>query len=357
MKQHYWCLLLLAGLVGPAAAQVPPGPPAGPPSVIRQVSAPPAEAGTRPAISVRAWVNGKPIFDQDLLNDAFFDLLQADRLPEPQRSAKRMEVLRAHLQNLINHELIVQDAYRKLKDNPLALQKLKDFANKEFEKELPKMKRQAGGEERFLAMLRAQGFTLETFRKKKEEYFIASQYLYSRMEGALNAIGQPEIREYYEQHLNEFQNLDRVEWQDLFIAVGPKHPTLQDAHQFAEQLVQALRQGEDFANLLQYDDGVGSARKGEGIGQRRGEIRPPEIEAYIWNMKDGEVGPPLDLSTGVHVFRLVKRYYAGQMPFDEKVQAQILNKLKMQVRQREQKRILRELTARAVIRIEQRPLP
>ena len=74
-------------------------------------------------------------------------------------------------------------------------------------------------------------------------------------------------------------------------------------------------------------------------------------------MRDGDVGPILDISTGVHVFRLVKRTYAGQMPFDEKVQAQIKNKLKREVWERERERIIRELTAKAVIQIETHEFP
>lgn len=345
-----WWLSLGIGLsLGlPALAQVPPGPASKTPASLLRIP---------PEVSIRAWVNGKPIFDQDLLNDAALELLQADHLPEPQRSAQRREILKRHLQQLIDRELILQDARRKLKNNRPVQEKLQELAEKEFEKMLPRLKRHLGGEERFQEWLRLQGLTLETFRKKHEEQFLINQYLLSRTGPLEEAIGQPEIREYYDQHLNEFQTVDRVQWQDLFIAVGPKHPTLADAHRFAEYLISLLRQGEDFANLLPYDDGPCRANHGFGIGERRGEIRPPEVEAYIWSMRDGEVGPPLDLPTGVHVFRLVKRYYAGQLPFDEKVQSQIRDKLRLEVRERERQRILRELAAQAVIHVESRPLP
>jgi hypothetical protein len=345
-------LLALVAVVAagpPARAQAPP-----PPGAILQAG---ASTGPAAQVTVRAWVNGRPIFDQELLNDAAFELLRASQLPEPERSAKRAEILKAHLESMINDELVWQDALHKLKQNPLAWDKLKELAAKDFDRSLPKRKKYFGGEENFQHWLSLQGLTLETYRKKFEQMFIRGQYILSRAQGKVDAIGQPDIWEYYQDHRNEFQTVDRVEWQDLFIAVGPKHPTLQDARHFAEQLVAQLRAGRDFDSLLPYDDGVGSTNKGLGIGQLRGQIRPPEVEPYLWAMKDGDVGAPLDLSTGVHVFRLVKRSYAGPLPYDEKVQAQIRNKLTHEVRERETKAMIRELKARAVIQVERHPLP
>jgi hypothetical protein len=333
--------------------QVPPPPAVGGPAPMRM------ENGGQPTLlSVRAWVNGKPILDQELLDDAALELLQyTSKLSEPERSARRKEILKNHLQHLIETELIVQDANRKLKDNTQALKKIKEMAERAFDKDVIKLRHNLGSEEKLKAWLAFQGMTMESFRKKKERMFMAGMYLGSRIGPIKDALGHPEIVEFYEQHMNEFQTVDRVEWQDLFLAVGPRHPTLQDARRFGEQLVAQLRAGEDFANLLHYDEGIAATNKGMGIGQTRGEIRPPEVEAYIWNMKDGEVGPPVILATGVHIFRLVKRQYAGQLPCDEKVQAQILKKLGDEVWQREQKRIVRELTARATIVVERRPLP
>jgi hypothetical protein len=360
-------LVILAAVGCPAsqAAQAPPAPQVQmpqappPPGGITQVAAMPGAVGPRATqeITVRAWVNGRPIFDQDLLGDSAIELLQISQMAEPQRTARKTDILKKSLQRLIDNELILQDAYRKLKENKAALEKLRELAEKEFDRSLPKRKKQFGGEERFQLWLSLQGLTLETYRKKFEQMFIANQYIYSRTGPTEDAIGQPDIREYYEQHRNEFQTVDRVEWQDLFIAVGPRHPTLQDVHLFAEQLVARLRRGEDFASLLAYDDGIGATNKGLGIGQQRGQIKPPEVEAYIWNMRDGDVGPPLDLATGVHVFRLVKRTYAGPLPYDEKVQARIRDKLKEEVRERMRKQVIRELTAHAVIQVERHPLP
>jgi parvulin-like peptidyl-prolyl isomerase len=313
-----------------------------------------------PRLTVRAWVNGKPIFDEDLLKDAAPALAMNERYPEPQRSANRLDILKQHLQKLIERELILQDAFHKLEKNKVAMDRLKEAAEKQFNKKVREWRSGAGGDQEFKEALRAQGMTLEELRKNHEREFIAQTYVGSRIGPIMDGIGLPQVREYYDQHQNEFQTVDRAEWQDIFVAVGPRHATPAEARRFAGELVARLRAGEDFARLMQYDDGDSRQyRNGRGAGERRGEIKPAELEAHLWNMKDGEVGL-LELSTGVHVYRLLKRHHAGQLPLDEKVQAQIRTKLKNEIFVRERKLIVRELTARAVIEVvstDRNPLP
>jgi parvulin-like peptidyl-prolyl isomerase len=146
--------------------------------------------------------------------------------------------------------------------------------------------------------------------------------------------------------------VDRVKWQNVFVAVGPKHPTPADARRFAEELIAKCRTHDDFAKLVEYDDGDSKFRGGEGFGQRKGEIKPAELESYLFKMKDGQIGPPVELATGVHIFRLLKREHAGQVPLDEKTQKSIRKKLEGQIADREYKRVVRELRSRAVVRIE-----
>src|SRR5205807_262759 len=135
-------------------------------------------------------------------------------------------------------------------------------------------------------------------------------------------------------------------------------PTLADARQFAEQVVARWRGGEELEQLLALDDGTARANKGEGIGETREDIRPRELEPLLFAMKDGEFGPLVEMPTGVHIFRLVKRENAGVMAFDDKVQRMIENKLKNEVFDRERRHLVRELRERyrdAIVIVEQRP--
>ena len=75
----------------------------------------------------------------------------------------------------------------------------------------------------------------------------------------------------------------------------------------------------------------------------------------LFQMRDGDVGPVIELGTGFHVFRLVKRDYAGTVPFNEKTQAEIRRKVQMMVMERESKRVVIELKRKATIEYDTRP--
>ncbi|MBM4071559.1 MAG: hypothetical protein FJ271_21885 [Planctomycetes bacterium] len=340
----------------PGSEPVTLGRPTPPPlqRVSHQESAPkhdPLEGGRQ--VKVRAWVNGKPIFDEEIYFAVLPALFKLQELPEAERAKKHAEVYNAVLDQFIDRELLYQDAITKLMAvKSKALKEIKKIAKAEFEKEVRKTReRNKLTEEVFQKMLRAQGMTMESWERMEEKKFIANEYVASRVMPLIKpGIGHVALEEYYKTHRNQFQRVDSVKWQDIFIAVGPKHPTLADAHRRAEYLANRLRQGEPIANLLPENDGPNP--DGEGLGQRRGEIRPVELERYLFEMHDNEVGPVVDISTGCHVIRVVRREYAGQIPFNEETQRIIANKLRGEIFERELKRILHDLRSRAVIEIE-----
>jgi hypothetical protein len=305
-------------------------------------------------VSVRAWVNEKPIFDDEVRQACSPFFADVSRLPEPQRTAQQVEIFKRELNGLIDREVILQEVYRKLEKNPKVLEKLNAAANKEFEKQLANMRKRSGvkNDDELKALIAREGTTLESMRKQFTRTFLSQEFMKSVVFDRVDPqVGHLQVEEYYREHLNEFQKVDTVKWQDLFIALGPKHPTMADVRRFADELIARLKRGEDIKKLVQYDDGDSRYRNGDGYGQRKGEIKPAELEPYLFRMKDGDIGPLVALSTGVHVFRLVKRDYAGQMPFDLKVQQTIVNKIKGEAYGREYKRLLNDLRSKAIVEI------
>jgi hypothetical protein len=308
-------------------------------------------------LTVRATVNNEPLFDDEIMTAVAKYGPAIMRVPPgPEREAVIAKYFKEELDHAIDTELILQDAYRKLEKNPKFLTKLKEDAAKEFTKRRAKQARELKvtvEELKRLVNKEAGKGTWENLRRQEERAYIAQQYIGSRVFPWMQ-IRHEDIREVYDKHPEQFQTVDRVQWQDIFIVVGPKHPTMAEARRFAEELLDAVQRGRQFEDFLRFDEGDSwSYRKGEGNGQRRGEIRPPELEPYLFdrNLRDGDIGPIVELSTGVHVFRLLKREYAGQMPFDEKVQQRISNQLRAAIAEREYKRLVKELRERAVYHI------
>jgi peptidyl-prolyl cis-trans isomerase SurA len=230
---------------------------------------------------------------------------------------------------------------------------LKEAAEKDFDKKMREAKKQQNSksDEEFKDVLRAEGWTMETLRRHITRDFMKEEYMKMLIFSSLDRIGHEQIQEYYDKHPEEFRVLDNVTWQDVFIDAG-KFPNRDAAKQFATGLMNKARAGEDFTQLVsKYDQGDSSYRNGEGIGHHKGEIKPLEAEPILFQMRDGEVGPVIDLTNGFHVIRLVKREYAGLKPCDEKTQSAIKNKLQRDVFEKEYRRVISNLKRTATIEI------
>ena len=177
------------------------------------------------------------------------------------------------------------------------------------------------------------------------------QYLQNRVMDKWDKFGHPDLLEFITKtHPEVFKVEDEVEWQDLFIATS-RYASHEAARQFAEVQAQRVRQKEDFVKLAeQCDDGDGKLRKSVGIGRKRGEIKPAECEATLFRLKEGDTAV-VENENGFHVVHVVKRQVAGQLPFDEKTQKMIKDKLRNELFQIETKRIVMELKRRAIIEV------
>jgi hypothetical protein len=278
-------------------------------------------------------------------------------LPDSQRSEKMTELLNAVIDQIIDQELMYQDAVKKIEKNGKhMLEKLRDFVDQEFDKSVQKMRDAKVPEDQIREIE-------PTARRMLERTLISTEYARSRIKPTLDSIGMRDIREYYETHLNEFMTVDKVVWQDIFIPTSKNLPTIEDAKRFAEGLLKTCRTAEQFNQLMVYNEGDSKLRGGEGLGQRlgrrresgeweHGDIRPLELDEPLSKLGEGQIGPVVPFSTGVHLIRVTKREYKGQLPLNDQVQKQIRKKLESQLADREYRRIVRELRTRAVVRVE-----
>jgi parvulin-like peptidyl-prolyl isomerase len=311
-------------------------------------------ADLRPVDRIRVTVNGEAILDEEIR--AFTHQLgmrELMKLPEPERTQRMEELWFKARENLIDREVVVQDAIQFLTDhkNTKALDKIQQAARKEFTKQVLQPLRKAfkGSEEDVREYWRQMGASQEMARRAWERQFMATEWLNNRVISIVDQINYEDMLEYYQKHTEEFRVQDSVTWQDIFIHAG-RHPDKAAARRFAEVLASRIRRGEDFVRLAkQFDNGDSSLRENAlGLGQKRGEIQPA-IEAVLFQLKDGEVGTLVEMDNGFHIVRLIKRTYAGQMPFDDKVQKLVRDKLRIEIRNREVKKIITELRRKAII--------
>jgi hypothetical protein len=167
---------------------------------------------------IRAAVNGAPIYDEELQAACYMHLQMTERLAEPERSQRRVVITNAELEKLIEREVILAEAMARLKKNKDAQEKLVEAASKEFDRYLRGIKERAkaqgldlDSDEKLAAMLAQQGLSLPMMRRMAERGFMAMEYMrhliYPTVE---KGVSRNEIREYYDEHPDEFRSDDGV---------------------------------------------------------------------------------------------------------------------------------------------------
>jgi len=309
------------------------------------------------AVRLKATVNGIPILEDEVreaMAQYVGELLAA---PEAARPQLQQQIYDRELQKLIERELVLDEAIGRIKaaGKDQILKDLQKEAEKEADKRLRDIKKaiKAETDDQFKAMLATQGLSVTGMRRQFERNFMMMEYVRNIVFPIVKRISLLQVKEYYEDHPDEFKTEDTVQWQDLFIDAG-RFPSPQAARQFAGQVLAAARAGQDFAGLVkQYDCGDARLRNGAGLGQKRGEILPQQVEPTVWALKAGEVGPLIDLGFGFHIVRVAERQYAGRKPFDVACQTEIRKKLEGVIADREYKRMVDELKKKATIAVYQ----
>jgi hypothetical protein len=310
-------------------------------------------AGAPPAARIRATVNGNAILDEEIDAATFQARAHLGQLPEPEYSKKLAEILKSGLEQLIEREVVLDHAWSTLKGrNDKALKMLQEAASTEFDKQWLRPVRQAVGaksEEEFQQFLRGQHLSLVAIKRHWERNFMAMEYMRNLVGPNVQQIGHLDVERYYNAHPEEFKVGDAVEWEDLLIGAGTdRHPTRDAARQFAAVLAERVRHGESIDGLKNFNDGESALNHGKGTGNKRGEVRPPECEPVLFQMKEGDV-QVVETERAFHIVKLVRRQYAGQLPFDEKMQKEIRNKLRNDAFQQEMKRTVNRWRRDAIV--------
>ena len=167
-----------------------------------------------------------------------------------------------------------------------------------------------------------------------------------KVSARMDSIGLGDIREYYEAHGNDFMAEDNVQWMDLFV-MKEKFAAPADAKKYAEGLLAQLKNGADFGTTAaKSGHGDSALRNGAGIGEKPGEIFPPELEPAVFRLKSGQIAIE-ETETGYHIIKIIDRTVAGRRPLDEKLQAEVKRKVQAQIFEREAKRYVDTLWKRS----------
>jgi len=122
------------------------------------------------------------------------------------------------------------------------------------------------------------------------------------------AVGDDEIRAYYDGHPDEFSLTERVQVSQILVPTESEAVELWEKARFADE--------EGFRALARAQSVGPEASEGGEMGAfQKGQL-PADMEAAVFAMGEGEVSPVIQSSYGYHIFRLDKKFAPEQVSFE-----------------------------------------
>lgn len=164
--------------------------------------------------------------------------------------------------------------------------------------------------------------------------------------GAAGEPSEEEVRAYYEAHRAEFVRPERVRLRQILAENGKA----------AEAAVKEIRAGADFAEVARRLSRDPSAASGGYQGELARADLPPSFADTIFALAPGEVSRPVAADYGFHVFQVVERLPAGEVPL-EGARAEIAGRLRRERADEALKSLVKEARGRYHIEVFERNLP
>jgi len=132
------------------------------------------------------------------------------------------------------------------------------------------------------------------------------------------------IEETYQQNSHDYAEPERLQLRQIFIERSEDSPEASElAKKKAETLLASLQQGADFASLArESSDDLETKAKGGDLGWKDALGLPPLLASTVFNMKVGEISPPLETPRGYFIYKIEERSESHTLPL-QTVQPQI----------------------------------
>ena len=123
------------------------------------------------------------------------------------------------------------------------------------------------------------------------------------------AVGDDEVRTYYDGQPGEFSLPERVQVSQILVPTEHEAVEIWEKARFSDE--------EGFRALARAQSVGPEASEGGEMGVfQRGQL-PADMEASVFAMTDGEVSPVVESSYGFHIFRLDKKFAPEQVSFED----------------------------------------
>jgi len=320
----------------------------------------PFQVNGKPIPDKVAEVNGVALDSQLLISEIKVYRLMSRQQNKTLTEKEVAEFSHQALSRLVDQELVYQQAHKK---NIRIEPKLVEQRVEEVRKQFP-------SKEMLHTALDMQGLTMDLLKTKFEKQMVEEALI--RQEVVPNVkVGDPEVKAFYQKHLDRFKTPEQYEIHHIFTAslqpdahgTGIDDPALrkkaerlnalvdQDAAEKIQDLHRQLKSGADFAALAkEHSEDDKSGENGGSWGTLPLSELPESLATALKNLKQNKVSEPVRSPYGYHILKWTKIIPAGHVKLSE-IKTDIMNSLLREKTLDEHKKMVSKMREQANIQL------
>jgi peptidyl-prolyl cis-trans isomerase SurA len=228
-----------------------------------------------------------------------------------------------------------KDILRGLIDQQLLIAKAKDLGitgDTELVKRLDEMRKSMHLEsmEDLEKEAQKQGVSFEDFKQNMRNQILTSEVIQREVAPKIQ-ITPDEVKKYYEQHKQEFDQPEYVDLSEILVSTGspdvkvdPNAPAAPDdpakiaaAEKKAKDLLAQIKAGAKFADVAKKSSDGPTADQGGELGQFKRGTLAKELEDLTFKMKPGEVSDAVRTKQGFVLLKVNEHTQAGVAPLPQ----------------------------------------
>ena len=254
-------------------------------------------------------------------------------------SDQRKIVEETTTENLIRSELLYQLA----KD-----QNIPDL-DRQVDEQFTLIKSRSPSEEEWNDALAKKGITPDGLREQLKRGLMINTFVQNEVVSKIE-ITDAQLKAFYDEHPEAFSKPESMRASHILIGVDADAGTeeKENAKQKADEILEKVKSGADFAELAKSESTCPSAQQGGDLGEfGRGQMVAP-FENAAFGLESGDVSEVVETQFGYHIIKATDKNPAAVVLFEE-VKGRIEKQLKTQQVQQALMAKVEELRATSVI--------
>jgi peptidyl-prolyl cis-trans isomerase SurA len=170
------------------------------------------------------------------------------------------------------------------------------------------------------------GVSFEDFKNNIRNQMIQQEVIRHEV-GSKLILDHAQVQKYYDDHKSEFVRPEQVTLREIFVSTeGKPESEMPALRKKADELLQRVKNGEDFGELAKHFSDGSTAKQGGDLGRFEHGQLAPNIDQAVFALQRLQMTDVIPTKTGFLVLQVGEHYAAGQQP-EEKVDTEIQDRL------------------------------